>query len=113
MWISIQFIHLRLNIRFLNNLVFMVFVWLLPLDLSGMGGPTSSYSTAGIALRVSGAFKHHHHDKVKTTSVGFECITYSRFYATPWYCCLFIKNSVRMAVVWVLGVTSRCTNCRL
>jgi hypothetical protein len=25
------------------------FVWLLPLDLSGMGGSTSSYATAGIA----------------------------------------------------------------
>jgi hypothetical protein len=29
-----------------------------------MGGPTSSYATAGIALRVSGALKPHHHDKV-------------------------------------------------
>jgi hypothetical protein len=30
-----------------------------------MGDPTSSYATAGIALRVSGALKHHH-DKVET-----------------------------------------------
>jgi hypothetical protein len=44
-------------------------VWLLPLDLSGMGDPTSSYATAGIALRVSGALKPHHHDKVETPSV--------------------------------------------
>jgi hypothetical protein len=29
-----------------------LFVWLLPLDLSGMGDPTSSYATAGIVLRV-------------------------------------------------------------
>jgi hypothetical protein len=35
-----------------------------------MGAPTSSYATAGIALRVSGALKHHHHDKVETPSVG-------------------------------------------
>jgi hypothetical protein len=27
-----------------------LFVWLLPLDLSGMGDSTSSYATAGIAL---------------------------------------------------------------
>jgi hypothetical protein len=47
-----------------------LFVWLLPLDLSGMGAPTSSYTTAGIALRVSGALKPHHHDKVETPSVG-------------------------------------------
>jgi hypothetical protein len=35
-----------------------------------MGDPTSSYATAGIALRVSGALKLHHHDKVETPSVG-------------------------------------------
>jgi hypothetical protein len=35
-----------------------------------MGDPTSSYATAGIALRVSGALKPHHHDKVETPSVG-------------------------------------------
>jgi hypothetical protein len=35
-----------------------LFVWLLPLDLSG------------IALRVSGALKPHHHNKVETPWVG-------------------------------------------
>jgi hypothetical protein len=35
-----------------------------------MGDLTSSYATAGIALRVSGALKPHHDDKVKTPSVG-------------------------------------------
>jgi hypothetical protein len=34
-----------------------------------MGVPTSSYATAGIALRVSGALKPHHHDKMETPSV--------------------------------------------
>jgi hypothetical protein len=43
-----------------------LFVWLLPLDLSGMGDPTNSYATAGIALRVLGVLKPHHHDKVGT-----------------------------------------------
>jgi hypothetical protein len=47
-----------------------LFVWLLPFDLSGMGAHTSSYATVGIALRVSGALKPHHHDKVETPSVG-------------------------------------------
>jgi hypothetical protein len=47
-----------------------LFVWLLPLDLPGMGDPTSSYATAGIALRVSGTLKPHHHNKVETPSVG-------------------------------------------
>jgi hypothetical protein len=40
-----------------------------------MGDPTSSYAIAGIALRVSGAFKPHHHDKVETPSVGILLIT--------------------------------------
>jgi hypothetical protein len=37
-----------------------------------MGGPTSSYATAGIALGVSGALKPHHHDKVEIVSLGFD-----------------------------------------
>jgi hypothetical protein len=47
-----------------------LFVWLLPLDLSGMDAPTNRYATADIALRVSGALKPHQHDKVETPSVG-------------------------------------------
>jgi hypothetical protein len=47
-----------------------LFVWLLPFDLSGIGDPTSRYATAGIALRVSGALKPYHHNKVETPSVG-------------------------------------------
>jgi hypothetical protein len=34
------------------------------------GCPTSSYATAGIALRVSGALKPRHHNKVDTPSVA-------------------------------------------
>ena len=30
-----------------------------------MGGPTSSYATAGIGLRVTGVLKPPHHDKVE------------------------------------------------
>jgi hypothetical protein len=46
-----------------------LFVWLLPLGLSGLGGPTRSYATAGRALRVSGALKPHQHVKVEIASV--------------------------------------------
>jgi hypothetical protein len=49
-----------------------LFVWLLPLDLTGKGDPTSSYATAGIALRVSGTLKPHLHDKVEIPLVGIE-----------------------------------------
>jgi hypothetical protein len=42
----------------------------IPLDLSGLGGSTSSYATAGIALWVSGTLKPHHHDKVGITAVA-------------------------------------------
>jgi hypothetical protein len=37
-----------------------------------MCDPTSSYATAGIAMRVSGALIPHHHDKVETPSVGMK-----------------------------------------
>jgi hypothetical protein len=47
-----------------------LFVWLLPHDLSGMCAPTSSYATAGIALKVARALKPNHHDKVETPLVG-------------------------------------------
>jgi hypothetical protein len=35
-----------------------------------MGDPTSSYTTTGIAFRVLGALRPHHHNKVETPSVG-------------------------------------------
>jgi hypothetical protein len=84
----ISSIHRKPINWFLNNLVYTVwgcyphtqpptwrtrvsiFVWLLPLDLFGMDNPASSYATASIALRVSGALKPHHHDKAETPLVG-------------------------------------------
>jgi hypothetical protein len=54
-------------------------LWLLSLDLSGRGGPSSSYDTAGIALRVSGARKPHHHDKVGIASVGHNDLEQAQF----------------------------------
>jgi hypothetical protein len=41
-------------------------VWNLTLDLSGLSDPASSYATAGIALEIIGARKHHRHDKAET-----------------------------------------------
>jgi len=35
-----------------------------PLDLSGLGDPAASNTTAGLALRVTGTHKPLHHDKV-------------------------------------------------
>jgi len=40
------------------------------LDLSGMGGPTSSYATASITLRITWPHKPHHYVKVGIPSVG-------------------------------------------
>jgi hypothetical protein len=70
-------------------------VWLLPLDLSGMGDPTSSYATTGIALRVSGALKSHHHDKVETSSVGIQDVTFP-FYTFSFSA--FNENIVQMLI---------------
>jgi hypothetical protein len=41
-----------------------------------MGDTASSYATAGIAFRVSGSLKPHHHNKVEKTSVGHLNVTY-------------------------------------
>jgi hypothetical protein len=41
-----------------------------------MGDPISSYATAGIAFRVLGALKPHHHDKVETPLVGKITVKY-------------------------------------
>jgi hypothetical protein len=48
----------------------MVFfsVWIITFDLSGIGDPTSSYATAGIALRTIGTRKPHHYIKVGITA---------------------------------------------
>jgi hypothetical protein len=42
----------------------------IPFRLSGMGGPASSYTTAGIALRIIWLRKPHHYVKVEIPSVG-------------------------------------------
>jgi hypothetical protein len=46
-----------------------------------MGGPTSSYATTGIALRISGALKPHHHDKVETPSVESDKSTSLKYFS--------------------------------
>jgi hypothetical protein len=49
-----------------------------------MGGPTSSYTTTGIALRVSGALKPHHHHKVETPSVGIKMPTNCNYFSNTY-----------------------------
>jgi hypothetical protein len=41
-----------------------------PLDLSGLGDPTGSNATAGLALRVTGTHKPLHHGKVEILTKG-------------------------------------------
>jgi hypothetical protein len=36
-----------------------------PLELSGLGDPSGSNATAGLALRVTGTYKPHYHGKVE------------------------------------------------
>ena len=47
-------------------------VWIITFDLSGKGGPTCSYATAGIALRIIWPLKPSHYFKVETPSGGPE-----------------------------------------
>jgi hypothetical protein len=59
-------------------------VWRLPRNLSGMGGPTSSYAAAGIALEFIGTHKHPHpatkcfRQGGNTIEVALQC--YNRMY---------------------------------
>jgi len=39
-----------------------------------MGGPPSSYTTTGIALRVIGVLELPHHDKVETPQGGIKSL---------------------------------------
>jgi hypothetical protein len=50
-----------------------------------MGDPTSSYATAGIGLRVSGALKPHHYDEAETPSVGFSQTYFHKYLPTHMY----------------------------
>jgi hypothetical protein len=70
-----------------------IFVWLLPLDLSGMGDYPSSYATAGIALRVLGALKPHHHDKMETPSVGIMIM---------YVCIIFLVCFIKFTIIITL-----------
>jgi hypothetical protein len=60
-----------------------LFLWLILLDLSGLGGSTSSFATAGIALRVSGALRPHHDDKVGIASMGLMYVGPSNITIVP------------------------------
>jgi hypothetical protein len=55
-----------------------------------MGDPISSYATADIALRVSGALKPHHHDKVETPSMASQMPGYI-FWTNILLMCAVIK----------------------
>jgi hypothetical protein len=47
-----------------------LFVWIITFDLAGMGDPTSSYATAGIALRIIRPRKPHHYVKLWISTGG-------------------------------------------
>jgi hypothetical protein len=47
-----------------------------PLDLSGLGDPTGSNATAGLALRITGTHKLLYHGKVEIPIKGYKnCIS--------------------------------------
>jgi hypothetical protein len=48
----------------MKDQVVFFFVWVVTFDLSDMGGPTSSYATASIVLRIIGPVKPQHYVKV-------------------------------------------------
>jgi len=54
-----------------------LFVWAITFDLSGLGDTSSSYATAGLALRIIWSHKPHHYVKVVTPSGGITKAYYS------------------------------------
>jgi hypothetical protein len=52
----------------------VLFVWVIAFDLSGMGGSTSSYATAGIALMIIWPRKPHHYFKVGIPTRGYSSL---------------------------------------
>jgi hypothetical protein len=56
-----------------------LFVWIITFDLSGMGDPTSSYATAGIALRITRPRKPHHYVKGEIPTGGFFFVSMENF----------------------------------
>lgn len=50
------------------------FVLVITFELSGMGGPTRSYTSADIVLRIIGPHKPHCCDKVEMPSGGMLCV---------------------------------------
>jgi hypothetical protein len=52
-------------VLFPASVLVCLFVWRLPFDLSSKRGPASSYTTAGITLRVTDVLKPSCHDKVE------------------------------------------------
>jgi hypothetical protein len=51
-----------------------VFVWNLTLDLCGLGDPSSSCATTGIASEISGLQDPHCHDKAEKPSRRQACV---------------------------------------
>jgi hypothetical protein len=78
-----------------------------------MGCPTSSYATAGIALRVSGALKPHHHDKVETSSVGilvstaYKNYVYRIVYSIKRVIPSYIKVNVHTLIIIYIYINKR------
>ena len=62
-------------------------------DVSSEGGPASSYTTADIALRVTGALEPPHHDKVETSTITNDNI----FLRHRLFTACFLYHNVRCA----------------
>jgi hypothetical protein len=69
-----------------------------------MGGPASSYATAGIALRVVGVLKPPHHDKVETPRGGKFTMNFTNCDITQTHYICIILYIYICIVYWVLNI---------
>jgi hypothetical protein len=82
------------------------FVWHLPFDLFSLGDPASSCATTDIALRVIGACKLHHHNKVETHGgmLHIQAVYYSHVQSLwPQMCkmCIVYRTLCIPILIWL------------
>ena len=71
-------------------------VWVNIFDLSGMVGPTSSYATASIALRVIWPCRSHRHIKIGIPSVGPNSFRSSNYFK---WTILLTQHTLRFTLI--------------
>jgi hypothetical protein len=88
-----------------------LFVWIITFDLSDMGDPTSSYTTASIALRIIWPRKPHHYVKVRIPTGGMKVLLCGIERNSHKLCKTYLSRCVRMVIQFGWFVTRKILFC--